>query len=386
MHRGYRFRLYPTSEQADVLGEWVGITRLVYNLAWEQRRDFWRQYQATEGRRLAYVGQCRELTKLRAAFDWIAAVPQTALEAALNDLDKAFENYFRGRADFPGPRRLGINDACRFRARDVTRRKLSVRWHEVRLPKFGWVRFRSTRDFAGELRTVTVTRQNGQWFVTFLVDEEDRASAVSDLPGVGIDRGVANTLTLSTGEIVSLPCMAALTLRRKKAQRILARRKRGSRRYAKQRRAAAALTSKMARIRAHRLHEASASIARRFGAVALEDLRIKNMTAKGRGKRGLNRSILHQGWGMFAAMLEYKLEAAGGRLAYVPAAYTSQTCSACGVVDPRSRKSQATFECVHCGHQDHADINAAIEIKRRSTAFVEGSAAKQPCEARTLAA
>lgn len=103
-------------------------------------------------------------------------------------------------------------------------------------------------------------------------------------------------------------------------------------------------------------------------------------------KSGLNRSILAQGWSIFADQLEYKLEAAGGRLIYVPAAYTSQTCADCGVVDARSRKSQAVFECVACGHADHADTNAARNILRGSTAFVEEGHLRPPVEARTLAA
>lgn len=385
MHRGFRFKLYPTPSQAEILGQWVGVTRLIYNIALEQRRDFWRPYLAAEGRHISFPSQGRELTELRKAFDWIEAVPQTIESAALGDLDRAYREFFAGRADYPTPRKAGRNDGCRLRGKEAPIRQLNAHWAEVRLPKIGWVRLRASRQIVGDIRTVTLARRSGAWSISFTSDIGE-AAAESALPAVGIDRGVANALTLSTGEHVSLPCMKALDRRRRKAQRVLARRKRGSRRHSKQKLAIARLSAKAARIRAHHLHVASTDISRRFGSVALEDLKIGNMTTSGPGKRGLNRSILHQGWGIFATMLEYKLEAAGGRLAYVPAAYTSQTCSACGVVDRRSRKSQAAFECVHCGHQDHADINAAIEIKRRSTAFVEGGGSWPSDEASTLAA
>lgn len=101
----------------------------------------------------------------------------------------------------------------------------------------------------------------------------------------------------------------------------------------------------------------------------------------GIGKRGLNRSILEQGWTLFANMLEYKLEARGGRVEYVNPAYTSQTCAECGSIDKRSRESQASFRCVDCGHTAHADTNAAVNILRRSPASVEG-AGYGPAEAR----
>ena len=206
-------------------------------------------------------------------------------------------------------------------------------------------------------------------------------------PSVGVDRGVANTLTLSTGERLSLPgSLEMIERRRRKAQRIIARRKRGSRRYVQQRARLARLQARAARIRKDWLHRASTNIADRFGIVVIEALKIKNMTASARGsleqpgrnvraKAGLNRSILEQGWHAFEVMLAYKLEERGGTLIKVTPAFTSQTCSACGAIDARSRESQASFDCVHCGYRAHADVNAAINILRRNTApkLVESS-------------
>lgn len=388
MFRGYRFDLHPTPAQAETLGQWVGVVRLVYNLALEQRRDFWRQYRATEGRELSFASQCRELTELRAQVDWIGDAPRLMVEAALRDLDRAFATFFRGAAKYPRPRRLGEDDTARFRGNEVQVRRLNGKWAAVRLPKIGWVKFRQTRDMPEDMRTATVARRAGRWTVAFACGIGEALAALSALPTVGVDRGVENTLSLSTGEHLSLPDMGRMERRRRKAQRVLARRKRGSRRYAKQRLRVARLHSRVARVRTHHLHVASTDMSRRFGVVALEDLKVANMSASGRGKRGLNRCILAQGWTRFATMLEYKLEAAGGRLIYVPAAFTSQTCSACGVVDRASRKSQATFACVHCGHEAHADTNAALEIRRRSTALLlaEGGHLGRPVEPRTLAA
>lgn len=387
MFRGYRFDLHPTPDQAETLGQWVGVARLVYNLALEQRRDFWRQYRAHEGRSISLASQGRELTALRADFDFIAAVPQTILEAALNDVERAFAAFFKG-GGFPTQRRLGLHDTARCRGRETKIRRLNAKWAEVRLPKIGWVRLRLTRQVPAAIKMATINRRAGRWSVALVCDIGEAPATLSALPVVGVDRGVANTLSLSTGEHIRLPDAERLERRRRKAQRILARRKRGSRRYAKQRQRVAGLHSRVARARTHHLHVASTALARRFGVVALEDLKVANMTASGRRKRGLNRSILAQGWTRFAAMLDYKLEAAGGRLVYVPAAFTSQTCSACGVVDARSRKSQAAFACVHCGHEAHADTNAALEIRRRSTALlsVEGGHFGPPVEAETLAA
>ena len=199
---------------------------------------------------------------------------------------------------------------------------------------------------------------------------------------VGIDRGVAETLALSTGEMLTLPsCLAVLDRKKRKVQRVLARRKRGSVRYAKQRRRVAAIQARQGRIRKDWHHRVTRDLSKRIGTVVLEQLDIKSMTASAEGtlanpgsmvrqKAGLNRSILNQGWHIFETLLSYKLEDRGGYLCKVPAHYTSQTCSECGTVDGKSHENQVSFVCRHCGHNMNADHNAAINILRRNMSFM----------------
>jgi putative transposase len=396
VHRGFRYRLRPTAAQAQILREWIGTNRFVYNLALEQRRDFWRQYMRQTGKPLTWAQQSLELTELRAQVDWIAAVPRCALEQSLRDLDKAFANFFRG-SGFPRPRRRGDDDTIRIPASEAALQALNEKWSAIRIPKLGLVKFRDTRPLAGRFLSATITHRDGVWYVA--LGQELPAGAVESRCGsVGIDRGVAQTLTLSTGEALQAPAMSALSVSTKVARRKLSRRLRGSGRYRSQRRKLSRLTAKAARVRSDWTHRVSRQIADRFGLVAIEALNVKAMTASAAGtleapgrnvrqKAGLNRSILEQCWGQFAQRLAYKIDERGGVLISVPAAYTSQTCAGCGVVDARSRKSQAVFACVHCDHTDNADVNAAKEILRRSTALmgVEGSH-QRPAEALIMAA
>lgn len=387
--RGFRYKLAPAPEQELLFRQFAGVCRVVYNLALEQRRDHWRAFQRATGQRLNYVAQARELTALRAEVDWIAAVSQTCQQQALRDLDRAYGNFFAGRAAYPSPRRKGVNDAFRFQGREIETRKLNARWSAVRLPKIGWVKFRDTRSMRGELKNVTVSLDPLGWHISFAREIEHEAPA-SIAPAVGIDRGVANTLTLSTGEHLSVPAsLEAIERHHRAAQRVLARRKRGSNRRRRQLQRCARLSARRSRIRRDWQHKASLDIARRFGTVVLEDLKVRNMTASAKGtvdepgrnvrqKAGLNRSILNQGWHSFETLLAYKLEERGGALVSVPAAYTSQTCSACGTVDRESRESQALFLCRQCGFRDHADINAATNILRLGT----GSAVEHTVAAR----
>jgi putative transposase len=382
IQRAFRYRLEPTAEQAALFEQFAGVTRFVYNLALEQRATYWRQYRAATGRRLDSFSQGKEVTSLRREVDWIRSVHATTLCYALRDLDQAFANFFSGRSAFPNFRRKGENDSFRFKAVETRIKHLNGKWSAVRVPKIGWVKFRDTRPMRGKLVNLTITKDACNWHASFACEIES-AAPPNALPPVGIDRGIANTLALSTGEMMSTPDLTRLERRKRRTQRILARRVRGSNRYRKQRRRLSRITAKLARCRADWRHKATLDIARRFGSVTLEALQVRNMTRAGKGKRGLNRSILEQGWGAFERALAYKLEERGGTLIKVDPAYTSQTCSACGTIDKASRESQASFACRHCGFAAHADHNAAINILRRSTPRVEGSGCA-PDEALTV--
>ncbi len=368
--RGYRYKLEPLPEQEELFRQFAGVCRLVYNLALEQRETWGRKHW------LSNAQQCRELTALRADFDWISAVYVTCQQQALRDLDRAFSNFFSGRASFPRPRRKGQNDTFRYLGREVSTRRLNAKWSVVRLPKIGWVKFRDTRPIKGVVKNVTVSLGPDGWHASFAC-EVDVEAVVAPAGVVGIDRGVATTLALSTGEMMTLPAsLEAVERLKRKAQKIAARRLRGSKRRARAQRRVARLQSRQARIRRDFHHKAALGISQRFGAAVLEDLKTRNMTASARGtviepgrnvrqKAGLNRAILNAGWHQFATILTYKMEERGGKVVTVSARFTSQTCAACGVVDARSRESQARFRCISCGHTDHADINAAVNIKRR---------------------
>ena len=371
--RAHLYRLYPTAAQDVVLGQWVGAVRFVYNLALEQRRDWWRP-----DRRFDSVGQCRELTALRAEVDWIRAVPAQSLQQALRDLEAAHRNWWAGRAGMPRPRKRGENDAMRFPdPAAFALQRLSRHWGEVKLPKLGWVRFRWSRDVPGSPRNLTVSRRAGQWFVAVQWEHEVAEPAPSTLPAVGIDLGVRVFAALSDGTQIA-PAnegqRAARALAR--AQRRLTRKRRGSSNRRKAAARVARLHARVANARKDFLHKHSTAIAKNHGVVVVEDLRVRNMVRSAAGtaeapgrnvraKAGLNRAILDQGWGMFRTMLSYKLAARGGRLIAVDPRNTSRTCRACGHVAAESRNG-LRFVCVGCGHAAHADTNAAANILERA--------------------
>jgi len=365
-----RYRLLPTPAQEAVLRDHCGHARFVWNLAVEQHRH-WHPGRASAP---GYLEQCRQLTAARAEHPWLAAGSQMVQQQALRDFAQAMAAFFHpdNLAGRPSWRKAGRDEGFRvvaLRPGDV--RRLSRHVGEVRVPKAGWVRFRWSRTVPPGVKSYRVRMDRaGRWHVAFAVIPEP-VPAPGNGETVGIDRGVAVSAALSTGEMLTAPGLSAGRRHRlRRLQRRLARARPGSNRRARVKRAAARLRAREADARKDWAEKVSTGIARGFDLIRVEDLRIADMTRSARGtagnpgrnvraKAGLNREILRSGWGLLVRRLEDK---APGRVEKVKPHYTSQRCSACGQVDAESRESQARFVCTACGFVCNADVNAARNI------------------------
>src|SRR5580693_5787591 len=367
-----RYRLLPTPAQQAVLRDQCGHARYVWNLAVEQHAH-WHPGRASAP---GYLEQCRQLTQARAENPWLAAGSQTVQQQALRDFTRAMTAFFDpgNPARRPSWRKAGRDEGFRItgrRGRHWEVRRVSRHVGQVWVPKAGWVRFRWSRAVPEGAKSYRVRLDRaGRWHVAFAV-----IPAPVPAPGngqvVGIDRGVAVSAALSTGQLLHAPALTARERTRlRRLQRKLARATRGSNRRGRVKRAIARLKARETDRRKDWAEKTSTGIARRFDLIRVEDLKVATMTwsAKGtrenpgrnvRAKAGLNRGILASGWGLLVRRLEDK---APDRVERISPALTSQRCSACGRVDRGSRESQAVFRCTACGFADHADVNAAINI------------------------
>jgi transposase len=318
--------------------------------------------------------RCQQLTEARADNPWLAGGSVTVQQQAIRDHAQAMNRFFAGTQRRPRWRRRGEDEGFRIvgeRGRQWDVRRLNRRHGEVKIPKVGWVRFRWSRGVPPGMKSFRVTRdRSGRWHVAFA-----HVPAPVSGPGtgqiVGIDRGVAVSAALSTGELLSVPGLGrreAARLRR--LERKLARARHGSVRRRTVKTAVAQMKARERDRRKDWAEKVSTGIARRFDVIRVEDLDIRAMTRSGKGtvaapgknvaaKAGLNRGILRSGWGVLVRRIQEK---APGRVEKVPPAYTSQCCSACGHVARESHESQALFRCVACGFACNADVNAARNI------------------------
>ena len=374
--KAFRFRVYPNEQQIARLGRWNDALRFLWNLALEQRLMGLARPRDERIFPTAFDQQ-KELTELRAELPWLADVPRNICGQLLVELDQAWQRCFAKLVQAPRWKRKGCDAiGCCEPHPKVWR----LDGNNIRFPKLGMLRTVMHRPFEGKPKTCTLKRDGNQWFVSIACEVEIDPSP-RNAPTVAIDRGIANFGATSDGDMIANPRYLEASLRRlAHAQRTVDRRKKGSKNQEKAKVRVARIHRKVRRQREHFLHVQSARLAKSHGVVVLEKLNVVGMI-----KSNLARSIADVGWSKFAEMLRYKLAWSGGTLVEVPAAYSSQTCSACGCVDAESRPSQAVFCCTSCGYRDHADLNAAkvlLARANRSGLPVDGNASKEPGRSR----
>jgi putative transposase len=366
--QAYKFELRPNGEQERQMSRFAGSCRFVYNKALAMQKA---RYEAGE-KRLGYAGLCKELTQWKQESEtlWLRETHSQALQQRLKDLERAYKNFFEGRSAFPTFKKRGQHDAFRF-PQGVTLDQGNSR---IKLPKLGWIRYRKSREVLGVIKNITVSLESGRWYASIQTEREIAEPTHPETSMVGVDVGVANFATLSDGSSIEpINSFKRLEKRLAREQRKLSRKVKFSSNWKKQKSRISRLHRKIGNARNDFLHKVSSTLSKNHAMIVIEDLNVKGMSrsAKGtaedpgknvRAKSGLNKSILDQGWGNFRRMLEYKSLWLGGEVLAVNPAYTSRTCSACGYESVDNRKTQAKFHCVSCGHEAHADHNAALNI------------------------
>jgi putative transposase len=301
----------------------------------------------------------------------------------LRDLDQAFQNFFAGRAAYPVFHKKYQNDAFRFP--DPKQFQVLDVQARLKLPKLGWVRIlngkgRHALKLSGKPKSITVSREGKYWFASVLCELEIPKPEPVQGPPVGVDLGVVQTVTLSTGEVLHVLGLRKGEDRKlARLQRSLARKKKGSRNRKRARARLAHFHLRISHRRRDSIHKATTKLAKNHSLIVVEDLRVKAMTTSARGnieapgrnvkaKGGLNRAILNVAFGEIRRQLEYKCQWYGSTFVAVNPARTSQRCWNCGHTDARNRPSQAVFRCRSCGYGENADVNAAKNILERGTA------------------
>ena len=353
--RTVTFRVLPGSRSmAGELSRLAGACRFAWNAILADTDDLYRISRMVGAKppSVSFFTLGKAFVDLRRVTPWLQETSCDIVRYSLKRQSDAWRAFFDGRSGRP---RLKSRHA----PGDSFTIPQGIRFDgtHIAIPKLGKVRLRrrgGNPHADGEPRTATFTRRCGKWYCAIAYAVPEPAKTRNGV-AVGVDMNVRQIAT-SDGRIDRMPDLARLEARRRRYQRMVARRTKGSNRRERAKLLLARTSARIAGIRRDWQHQASRRVADGAETVCVEDLRPKAMTAK--GKRGLNREIRATGWGGLRSMLDYK----AAKVVAVNPAYTSQTCAECGHAAKANRPDQATFACVACGHGDNADINAARNI------------------------
>jgi putative transposase len=225
----------------------------------------------------------------------------------------------------------------------------------------GFIKVKLHRPIEGKIKTVSLKREAGRWYVVFSCDLGPVKVEPSTNPPVGIDVGIESFLTTSDGEHEPNPRYQKTALPElRRAQRSLARKRKGGKNRRKSKRKVAKIHARVKRLRREHYHQVALKLVRRYGLIAAEGLNVQGMLRSG----WMSRAISDAGWSGFLETLRSKAESAGVAFVEVDARGTSQQCSACGA-EVRKGLSVRWHDCGHCGLSLHRDENAARNILAR---------------------
>lgn len=348
--RGYKARLYPTRSQEQVLLQYLGATRFVYNHFLAKKDRLYKK----EGKSLTYKMMSRELTALRHEHAWLRGT-RGPLEQSIRKLATAFENFFKKRSSYPAlKKKNGPQSMSKFGEWRVAKNRL----HAFR--GLGGVRFRGTLP-GGPRRTLTISRDAvGDWYASTLAEIEQEQPSLKG--SIGLDMGLTHLVTTSEGEKYDNPkVLGGLLNRVQRDSKALSRTKKGSKTRSKKRLRLARTYRRVERVRTNGLHLVSkAIVSKNHAVIAVEDLNIQGMMKN----RRLSRGISDASWGELIRQLTYKQDWRGGKLVKVDRFFpSSKTCSDCGYVTATLPLNVREWTCQGCGSSHDRDVNAARNIK-----------------------
>lgn len=355
--RAYKYRFYPTPEQAEQLARTFGCVRYVYNRALAERSRAWTQEQ----RRVTQAETDRMLTQWKRDEEtaWLTEPSKGPLQATLRHLQDAYTRFWSKQNGYPRFKKKGRSkDSATYFRNCFTYRNGQIKLAKQSEPLN--IRWSRPLPEGADPSSVTVSRDSaGRYHISILVDDTITTHPPTET-NVGVDAGITTLYTLSTGEkITNLRHEKKDREKLARAQRQLSKKEKGSKNRDKARRKVARIHARIADRRRDYLHKLSTRLVRENQVIAIEDLSVRNMVKN----HSLARAISDASWAQFRTMLEYKADWYGREVIAIDRFYpSSKTCSACGMLQDSMPLNIREWTCPGCGEIHDRDVNAAKNI------------------------
>ena len=366
MKTAYKFRMYPNKQQEVSLNLTLETCRHLYNLALADRKNAYE----TEGISRTYEDQAAMLVAEKKEGNFKGVFSQV-LQDVLRRLDKSFKAFFRR---FKAGEKTGyprFKGEGWYKSFTYPQAGFKLDGSKLTLSKISSIRIFKHRDVVGKIKTCTIKKDNiGHWYA-ILVSEVEDVSPIDPKTAIGVDVGLKSLVALSTGATVEYPQYYVQAEEKLAvAQKNLSRKKKGSANRVKAKAKAAKLHQKIQHHRDEFLHQVSRKLADSADIIVFENLNISGMLKN----RHLAKHIQDHAWGKLIQFTQSKAAKAGKVVELVDARYTSQKCSQCGIMVPKTLADR-THLCPNCGLEMDRDINASLNIR---TLGLRGRAYQDP--------
>ncbi len=360
----FKYRLEPNKAQEQKFVQFVGSGRFVFNRMLNRVKE-----AASNKIYLTFVDLANELPVLKREHPWLAEAPSQVLQQATKDLYNGVISFGRQRKKgkeygFPSYRKKYIHDSMKFP------QHVKVKDNWVWLSKIGWVRFRKSREIEGTIKQAVVKRRNDHWYVslTCTLEKEVPEVVIKESHVVGLDVGLLNFATLSSGDVIPNPKFLKTLLKQvKHLQKLLSKAKKGGQNRLKLKKKLNKLHEHIRNARDDFLHKITTYLVKNYDAIVIEGLNVRGMVKN----RCLSFAISDVAWSKFFSLLSYKCEWAGKKLIVIDRFFpSSKMCSSCTALQDMPLK-QRTYKCSQCNLVMDRDLNAAKNIKKAGLSFLE---------------